>query len=93
VTSTKISITKHQLAALLDFASKTVERLVDDGKLPKPNRLRPVAWTEKEPLVAALRALPGKQAKIVAQIIENGSHDEIQPRVANAKEVGNAAQQ
>jgi hypothetical protein len=80
VTSTKISITKHQLAALLDFASKTIERLVDDGKLPQPNKSRPVTWTEKESLITALRELPGKQAKIVAQIIENGSHDKIQPR-------------
>jgi predicted DNA-binding transcriptional regulator AlpA len=86
VTSTKISITKHQLAVLLDFASKTIERLVDDGKLPKPKRLRPVTWNEKEPLVAALRALPGKQAKVVAQIIENGSHDEIRPRRADIAE-------
>jgi hypothetical protein len=81
VTSTKISITKHQLAALLDFATKTIERLVDDGKLPQPNALRPVTWTEKEPLVTALRELPGKQGKIVAQLIENGSHDKIQPRI------------
>ena len=80
MTSTKISITKHQLAALLDFASKTIERLVDDRKLPHPDKLRPVTWNEKEPLITARRELPGKQAKIVAQIIENGSHDKIQPR-------------
>jgi hypothetical protein len=75
VSSSSIDISKHQLAALLDVEPKTIERFVANGKLPRPNKLRPVKWFEKEPLVAALRALSSGIPKLVAQMIENGSHD------------------
>jgi hypothetical protein len=77
MTSTQIDISKHQLAALLSVEPKTIERFVAGKKLPRPNKLRPVKWFDKEPLVAALRAFPSGTAKLAAQLIENGSHDEV----------------
>jgi hypothetical protein len=69
------SITKHQLAAMLDMASKTIERLIARGELPQPQHARPVSWTAKEPLVAALRTLGTRNSVYVAQTVEAGSHD------------------
>jgi hypothetical protein len=77
MTSTQIDISKHQLAVLLSVEPKTIERFVAVKKLPRPSKLRPVKWFEKEPLVAALRALPSGIARLAAQLIENGSHDEV----------------
>jgi hypothetical protein len=68
-----LTITKALLASLMDVDPKTIERLVKDGKLPKPSRPFPIEWTNRTELAAALAKLPSAMARMASAIIERAA--------------------